>query len=54
MAKDLMFMNYAQKQMRRKFRFIVTERYGLVEEPEVVGRPSARAGRSQLPRVLNR
>jgi phosphatidylglycerophosphate synthase len=49
-AKNLMFINYAQEKMRRGFRFIVTERYGMAEEPEIVGRPSARARQSQLPR----
>jgi hypothetical protein len=53
-AKNLMFINYAQEKMRKRFRFIVTERYGMVEEPEMVGRSSARARKSQLPSVLRR
>ena len=53
-AKNLTFINYAQEQLRRRFRFIVTERYGLVEEPEIVTRPSARARASQWPAVLRR
>jgi hypothetical protein len=53
-AKNLMFLNYAQEQMRRHFRSIVTERYGLAEEADVVGRPSSHARKSQLPSVLNR
>lgn len=53
-AKDLMFISYAQEQLRRHFRSIVTDRYGVAEEADVVGRPSTRARQSQLPPVLNR
>jgi len=53
-AKNLMFINYAQEQLRRHFRAILTERYGLAEESDVVGGPPARSQKSQLPPVLNR
>jgi hypothetical protein len=53
-VKNIMFINYAQEKLRRHFRTIITERYGLIEEPEIVGLPSTRAGRTQLPAVLGR
>ena len=44
-------MNYAQEQLRRYFRAVITERYGLGEESETSGAPSRRAVTSQMPRV---
>lgn len=52
LVKNLVFMNYAKEQLRRYFRAVVTERYGLGEETEVIGAPSKRARATQLPRVL--
>ncbi len=51
-VKNIMFINYAQEKLRKHFRSIITERYGLIEEPELVGQTSARARRTQLPSVL--
>ena len=50
-VKNLIFMNYAQEQLRRYFRAVITERYGLGEESEITGAPSRRAVTSQMPRV---
>ena len=50
-VKNLIFMNYAQEQLRRYFRAVITERYGLGEESEIMGAPSRRAVTTQMPRV---
>jgi len=51
-VKNLVFANYAQEQLRRYFRSLLTERYGWSEEPEHIGQPTKRALAHQLPRVL--
>jgi hypothetical protein len=53
-AKNLMFINYAQEQLRRRFRFIVTERYGMVEEPELAAGGRLKAPTAPWPAVLKR
>jgi len=52
--KNLIFINYAQEQMRRYLRSLLTERYGWAEEPEFVGQPTRRALANPWPRVLPR
>jgi hypothetical protein len=53
-AKNLVFVNYAQDQIRRYLRALLTERYGWSEESDYVDQPSKRALAHQLPRVLPR
>jgi ABC-type transport system involved in multi-copper enzyme maturation permease subunit len=49
--KNLVFVNYAQEQLRRQFRSLLTDRFGWAEESEMVGQPTRRALRNPLPRV---
>jgi hypothetical protein len=50
--KNLIFVNYAQEQLRRQFRSLLTDRFGWAEEAEFVGAPSKRALKHPLPRVF--
>jgi hypothetical protein len=54
LVKNMIFISYAQEKLRRYFRAVVTERYGLGEESRYVGELSPRQRRGQLPPVLRR
>jgi ABC-type transport system involved in cytochrome c biogenesis permease component len=49
--KNMMFVNFAQEQLRRQFRTLITDRFAWVEESEFVGAPGKRALKNPLPRV---
>jgi hypothetical protein len=51
-VKNLVFMSYAQDQLRRHFRTVVTERYGVVEKEVVSARVARRRREADLPPVL--
>jgi len=47
-------MNYAQEQLRRHFRTVLTERYGTADDGNVILKPSRMQIESHLPPVLPR
>jgi hypothetical protein len=54
LLKNVIIMNYAQEQLRRHFRSVITERYGTAEDGNVIVKPSRRQLESHLPPVLPR
>jgi len=54
LLKNVIIMNYAQEQLRRHFRTVITERYGTADDGNVVFKPSRRQTESHLPPVLPR
>ena len=54
LLKNVIIMNYAQEQLRRHFRTVITERYGTADDGNVIFRPSRRQIESHLPPVLPR
>jgi hypothetical protein len=54
LIKNVILISYADEKLRRYFRAVVTERYGLGEDARFVGEPSQRQRRGQLPSVLRR
>ena len=56
LVKNLVFINYAQEQMRRNFRPLLTGRYGWAQEKEYVDNapPTRQPRRDVLPSVLPR
>ena len=51
-VKNLIFMSYAQDQLRRHFRTVITERYGVVETGALAARAARQRRESDLPPVL--
>jgi hypothetical protein len=54
LLKNALIINYAQEQLRRHFRSVITERYGTAEDGNVIIKPSRRQLESHLPPVLPR
>lgn len=54
LLKNVIIISYAQEQLRRHFRAVVTERYGIAEDGNVIFKPPRRQMESQLPPVLPR
>jgi hypothetical protein len=54
LVKNVILISYADEKLRRYFRAVVTERYGLGEDARYVSEPSRRQRRGQLPSVMSR
>ncbi len=54
LLKNVVIMSYAQEQLRRHFRAVITERYGTADDGNVIVQPSRRQIESHLPPVLPR
>jgi hypothetical protein len=51
-VKNLVFINYARDQMRRRFRLVVSERFNTPQKPTDWLSPFGRRDKHRLPRVL--
>jgi len=54
LLKNVLIISYAQEQLRRHFRAVITERYGTADDGNVIVKPSWRQIESHLPPVLPR
>jgi len=53
LIKNVILISYADEKLRRYFRVVVTERYGLGEDARYVGEPTKRQARAHWPSVTS-